>query len=1012
MIAPLLKKFFGSSNERFVKRMQPTVDAINAKEKEYQSLSEDQLKAKTQEFRDRLAKGETLEDLKIEAFATVKNTCRRLCGQEVTYMDKTEIWNMVPFDVQLVGGMVIHDGGISEMMTGEGKTLTASLPLYLNALSGKNCQLVTTNDYLAKRDSEWIGAIFRYLGLTVGCVQSMMPPELRRAQYECDITYGTNSEFGFDYLRDMGMAMSKEELVQRDHFFVIIDEIDSILIDEARTPLIISGPVAQSTHQFDKFNPHVNRVYKQQVELCNKLITEAREKLKTAVKDSDEFDEAIFDICKVRMGMPRNNQVIRILEDPDVRRAVEKKELFINSDANKSVLQEVKNELFFVINERQNDADLSDQGRSYMSPNDPDAYIIPDILELMQEIDSNEAYDDTEKIEKKREAQDQYEQKIEEMHNISQLLKAYCLYIKDIHYIVAPDDNGEDRVVIVDENTGRAMAGRRFSEGLHQALEAKENVRIERETQTMATITIQNYFRLYDKLGGMTGTAVTEAKEFKDIYGLDVMEVPTNRPCIRKDVDDRVFVTMKGKYKAIINEVKEVNAAGRPILIGTPTVEVSEILSRFLRMEKIPHRVLNARRHQEEAEIITNAGQSGAITIATNMAGRGTDIKLSEEVIKLGGLHVLGATRHDSRRIDRQLRGRCSRQGDPGSSVFYVSFEDDLLRLFADRMTGILDRMKMGMDEDESIEGRMATMMIENAQKKVENQNFMIRKRTLEYDDVMNKQREIIYEFRKDILVSDDPKVRLYDILNNTVEDQVEVLSTGRRGAYRVDQEKLEQWLGTTFPLDFDLTSFNFEQPMEIAPLADAIIKRVVSAYEEKESNTDPEQIQYLERNVMLSALDELWIKHLRAMDSLRQNVQFAGIAQKDPLIEYKQQAFQLFAELEDNISQQILSNMFRTAVSLESIEEMLHNIPMTEQSAQDVEFENLIQQLKLLQQQGMDTESVSIDDMMQMEAQPPQEEIIEAPPVRKPIERESPKVRPNDPCPCGSGKKYKVCHG
>ncbi|WDE96867.1 preprotein translocase subunit SecA [Lentisphaera profundi] len=1012
MIAPILKKLFGSSNERFVKRMQPDVDAINAKEKEYQNLSEEQLKAKTQEFRDRLAKGEELNDLMVEAFATVKNTCRRLCGQEVTYMDKSEIWNMVPFDVQLMGGMIIHNGGISEMMTGEGKTLTASLPLYLNALTGKNCQLVTTNDYLAKRDSEWIGAIFRYLGLSVGCIQSMMPPDIRGEQYKCDITYGTNSEFGFDYLRDMGMAMSKEELVQRDHFFVIIDEIDSILIDEARTPLIISGPVAESTHKFDIFNPYVSRVFKEQVAICNKLIIEAREKLKSAVKDSDEFDDVIFDICKVRMGMPRNEQVIRILEDNDVRRAVEKKELFINSDANKSVLQEVKNELYFVINERQNDADLSDKGRTFMAPDDPDAYVIPDILELLQEIDSNTEYDDSQKIEKKREAQDQYEQKIEEMHNISQLLKAYCLYIKDIHYIVAPDDNGEERVVIVDENTGRAMAGRRFSEGLHQALEAKENVRIERETQTLATITIQNYFRLYDKLGGMTGTAVTEAKEFKDIYALDVVDMPTNRPCVRNDVEDRVFVTMKGKYKAIVAEVKEVNGLGRPILIGTPTVEVSEILSRFLRMEKIPHRVLNARRHQEEAEIITNAGQRGAITIATNMAGRGTDIKLTEEVVELGGLHVLGATRHDSRRIDRQLRGRCARQGDPGSSVFYVSFEDDLLRLFADRMTGILDRMKMGMDEDESIEGRMATMMIENAQKKVENQNFMIRKRTLEYDDVMNKQREIIYELRKDILVSDDPKIRLYDILNNTIEDQIHVFSTGRRGAYRVDREKLEQWLGTTFPLDFDLAAFNFEQPLEIAPLADLIIKRVISAYEEKEGQEDPERAKYLQRNIMLSALDELWIKHLRAMDSLRQNVQFAGIAQKDPLIEYKQQAFHLFTELEDDISQQILTNMFRTAVSLESIEEMLHNIPQTQQSAQDVEFENLIQQLKLMQEQEVSPEAVSIEDMMQMDAQNQAPEFIDAPPVRKPIERESPKVRPNDPCPCGSGKKYKVCHG
>ena len=1008
MIATLFKKFFKSSNDRYVKKLQPVVDSINAKEVEYQQLSEDQLKAKTQEFRDRLANGESLDHLHVEAFAAVKNACRRLCGTEVSYMDTTETWNMIPFDVQLMGGSVMHRGGISEMMTGEGKTLTASLPLYLNALTGRNCQLVTTNDYLAKRDSEWIGTIFRYLGLTVGCIQSNMSPQERREQYGKDITYGTNSEFGFDYLRDMGMAMSKEELVQRDHYFVLIDEIDSILIDEARTPLIISGPVAQSTHQFDRFKPHVERVYKKQVELCSGLINQAREALKSAAKDSEEFDEAVLQICKVRMGMPRNAQVIRILEDSDVRRAVEKKEMSLNSDANKNFMQEVKSELYFAINERQHDADLTEKGREFLSPNDSEAYVLPDIMELLAEIDMNPELDEVQKMEKKREAQDDYEMKIEELHNVAQLLKAYCLFIKDIQYIVAEDEQGESRVVIVDEHTGRAMAGRRFSEGLHQALEAKEDVRIERETQTLATITIQNYFRLYDKLGGMTGTAVTEAEEFKDIYKLDVAEVPTNRPCIRKDSDDKVFVTMKGKYKAIVNEVREVHGQGRPILIGTPNVEVSEILSRLLRTEKIPHRVLNARRHREEAEIVANAGQQGSITIATNMAGRGTDIKLGEGVTDLGGLHVIGVTRHDSRRIDRQLRGRCSRQGDPGSSIFFVSFEDDLLRLFADRMTALLDKMKMGMDEDESIEGRMATMMIENAQKKVEGQNFSIRKRTLEYDDVMNKQREIIYELRKDILISDEPRVRMLDILRNTVEDQVNAIVTGRQGSYKIDKEKLEQWLSVTFPVDFKVDEMKLDRGADVEAIIEQIFNAVVEAYDEKEKGEDPERIQYMERHLMLSALDELWITHLRAMDDLRQNVQFAGIAQKDPLVEYKQQAFRLFADLEENMSQEILANMFRSATAIESFENMLHSIPQTEQSAQDVEIENLLNQLRLMQEHGMQSETLTIDELNEIEAPVAPEEAH----VTAPIHREGPKVRPNDPCPCGSGKKYKVCHG
>ena len=989
----LFKKIFGSSNERFVKKLQPEVDKINLQEIEYQKLTDEQLKAKTQEFKDRVQKGENLDDLLVEAFAVVKNACRRMCGSTITYCGNEEEWNMVPYDVQLIGGMVIHNGGIAEMQTGEGKTLTASLPLYLNALSGRNCQLVTTNDYLAKRDSEWIGSIFTYLGLTVGCIQNSQMPNERREQYACDITYGTNSEFGFDYLRDMGMATDVEELVQRDHYFVIIDEIDSILIDEARTPLIISGPVEKSTHRFHLLKDGIESLFKKQRDLCNSMIAKAKDDLAKAEVGSDEYKKAVMDVCLVRMGMPKNKQLMRLMEDPTVRKFVEKQELMFHSDSNRGLLQEVREELYFAINEKHHDADLTMKGRNALSPKDPDAYIIPDIVEGMQKIDSREDLSDDQKLEERQKLQEDYDIKSEEIHNISQLLKAYCLYEKDVQYIV-----DEDKVIIVDENTGRSMPGRRFSEGLHQALEAKEGVTIEKETQTLATITIQNYFRLYDKLGGMTGTAETEAGEFKEIYKLDVAAIPTNRPCQRIDENDRIFKSQRDKYSALVTEIKETHATGRPILVGTPTVEVSEVISRYLKREKIPHNVLNARRHAQEAEVISKAGHQGAITIATNMAGRGTDIKLAPGMAELGGLKVIGAARHDSRRIDRQLRGRCARQGDPGSTVFFISLEDKLMRLFgSDRITGVLE--KLGMKDGEQLESGMLTKVIERAQKRVEQQNFSQRKRTLEYDDVMNMQRNIIYDLRKDILKAESPKERLFDVVANTMEDKMaSCMKPGRSGKMNVDIDEIKVWMSSTFPINIDYSKINFDGTETAESVAGKFMAQIKSEYERKEKLEDPERIRWLEQHIMLTAIDTHWKEHLHAMDHLRQSVMFSHMAQKDPLIEYKQQAFVLFDELTANIAQEVLNNMFRSATTLEAIEELLHSIPQFTMSAEDVERAEMERAIEEMKRAGRS-------------AGAPQEEEYEEVRVEQYV-RDEAKVGRNDPCPCGSGQKYKKCHG
>src|SRR5256714_1648417 len=743
MVGWILKKILGSKNQRELKRLMPIVHRINEFDEQYKSLSDEALRAKTAVWKEELAKLESLEDqwkrldeILPEAFAVVKNAARRLKerGHTFTVCDQPMKWDMVHFDVQLIGGIVLHRGKIAEMATGEGKTLVATLPLYLNALTGRGVHLVTVNDYLARRDAEWMGQLYSFLGLTVGCIQHDQPPDVRREQYAMDITYGTNSEFGFDYLRDNGMATTREQQVQRGYNYAIVDEVDSILIDEARTPLIISGPSTVSTHQYDKWRPLVDQLVRKQTMLVNRLASDAM-----AAFEKGEMEQGGLLLFKVKLGQPRNKQLLRMMEDPEKRRAIDKAELSFYSDTRKEELFALKEELFFTIDEKSNEADLSEQGRAFLNPDDPNAFVLPDLISEFTEIDLDPSLSDEEKDKKKTERQQLCDTQAERIHNISQLLKAYCLFEKDVQYVIE-----ENKVIIVDEFTGRKMPARRWSDGLHQAVEAKEGVQIDRETQTLATITIQNYFRLYQKLAGMTGTAQTEANEFHDIYKLDVAVIPTNRPVARKDSNDRIYKTRREKYNAVINEIKECHGKAQPVLVGTVSVEASELLSRMLKRERIPHNVLNAKFHMQEAEIVARAGQPGTVTISTNMAGRGTDIKLGQGVAHKGGLYVIGTERHESRRIDRQLRGRCARQGDPGASRFYVSFEDDLMRNFgaADRMTKIMERF--GLEEGQEMEHPWLNKSMETAQKRVEQGNYLIRKHTLDMDDVMNNQREAV----------------------------------------------------------------------------------------------------------------------------------------------------------------------------------------------------------------------------------------------------------------------------
>src|SRR5213083_1948601 len=811
MIGFIIRKIVGSKNDREVRRLRPLVAKINGIESALQAQPPEALREKTAAWKERLSKIEDNAELAVvlneilpEAFAVVKNACRRLCGQEIVVRGHPLKWEMIPFDVQLIGGYALHSGRIAEMATGEGKTLVATLPVYLNALTGRGVHIVTVNDYLAARDSEWMGAVYQFLGLTVGCILHDQPPSVRREQYNCDITYGTNAEFGFDYLRDNGMATSKEEQVQRGHYYAIVDEVDSILIDEARTPLIISGPaVINVDNQYDKFKPQVESLVHAQERLCDRFLSEA-EALVRQLRPADGSNPAAPEalereigllLYRVKMGQPRSEGLLKLLEDPDNLRLMNKAELELHADQSKKELYAQKEELYFAMEEKSHDADLTEKGRNFLSPKDPNAFVLPDLTTIFHEIDAGPEADARKRLEMKAKIQAEFEARAQQIHCIAQLLKAYCLYLKDVQYVLQ-----DNKVIIVDENTGRLMTGRRWSDGLHQAVEAKEGVEIERETQTLATITIQNYFRLYRKLAGMTGTAETEAQEFFDIYKLGVLVIPTNKPVARKDANDSVYKTRREKYSAVLNEIQGIHGQGRPILVGTISVEVSELLSRMLKKEGIVHSVLNAKYHQQEAEIVARAGQRGSVTIATNMAGRGTDIKLGTGVAEVGGLHVIGTERHEARRIDRQLRGRCARQGDPGSSHFFISLEDDLMRLFgSDRIVKYME--KMGLEEDQELEHPLLNRSIGQAQKRVEQHNFQIRKRTLEYDDVMNKQREVIYGFRNEIIHATDVRDRLMDIMEEVVIQKVEEFTKAEFDANEWQVRALADWVNLNFPL-------------------------------------------------------------------------------------------------------------------------------------------------------------------------------------------------------------------
>jgi preprotein translocase subunit SecA len=1019
MIA-FIKMIFGSRNDREVKKFWPVVRRINELEAGLQRLSDDELRRKTTDWKARLAQIEdkrelagALDEILPEAFAVVKNACRRLTERktEVVVRGRPVVWEMIPFDVQLIGGMTLHKGKIAEMATGEGKTLVATMPICLNALTGRGVHVVTVNDYLAARDSEWMGAIYKFLGLTVGCILHDQTPQVRREQYQCDITYGTNAEFGFDYLRDNGMAVRKEDQVQRGHFYAIVDEVDSILIDEARTPLIISGP---SLHTFDEqyaqWKPTVESLVRAQERLCGRFLSEAEALIKklnpadgSNVPDAAALENEIGRLLfRVKTGQPKSEGLLKFLENPENLRLMNQAELDLHRDQKKVELYREKEELLFAIDEKSHEADLTEKGRNVVSPKDPEAFVLPDLTTLLHEIDTGTETDARKRMEAKTKLQQDFETKAQKIHSISQLLKAYSLYQKDVEYVVQ-----ENKVIIVDEHTGRLMSGRRWSDGLHQAVEAKEGVAIERETQTLATITIQNYFRLYKKLAGMTGTAETEATEFLDIYKLGVLTIPTNQPNIRKDTHDSVYKTRREKFNAVVAEIKELHALGRPILVGTVSVEASEMLSRMLKREGLIHSVLNAKYHEQEAEIISRAGQRGAVTIATNMAGRGTDIKLGPGVTEVGGLHVLGTERHESRRIDRQLRGRCSRQGDPGSSHFFISLEDDLMRLFgSDRIVKMME--KMGLEEGQELSHPLLNRSIQQAQKRVEQHNFQIRKRTLEYDDVMNKQREVIYGFRNEIINAADVRDRLMDILEEVVILKIDQFTDADAEPNEWKVRQLADWVNLNFPLGMPEAEiikaadsgketpvpgsmFAGLSPAQFA-VCNFISDSIRKSYEIKISFEQPEKLAVVERYTILSAIDKLWQEHLYEMDSLRYSIGLRGYGQRDPLVEYKAEAYKIFDELMVNVKSEICHNIFRSASSMMAFENFLRNIPQQTKHDPTSAFGT-----------PANPDQTKPSDMVS--------EAAAAAEKAKPV-RTGPKVGRNDSCPCGSGKKFKHCCG
>jgi preprotein translocase subunit SecA len=1001
MLSKVMTAIFGDKNEREVKKIVPMVEMINQHYEKYQKLSDSELQQKTPEFKERLANGETLDDILPEAFAAVKDTCRRLMGQKWLVTGREIEWDMIPFDVQLIGAVVLHQGKIAEMATGEGKTLVATMPLYLNALEGKGAHLVTVNDYLAQRDSEWMGEIFKFLGLTVGVILNQMNSAQRREAYNCDITYGTNNEYGFDYLRD-NMSVSPEDIVQvRSHHYAIIDEVDSVLIDEARTPLIISGPVEHSTHVYDQVQPIVERLVKVQTRYVNSLIADAEKLL-----EEDNNGDAGLKLLIAQRGAPKNRRLTKLFQDGGIKKLVFDIESAFMRDKK---LHEVDEELYYVIEEKRNLIDLTDKGRNELSPNNPEEFVLPDITEEFSRLEGDESLSNVQKMEQKNKLQLEYAQKNEKLHNISQLLKAYSLFEKDVDYVVT-----EGKVLIVDEFTGRIMYGRRYSDGLHQALEAKENVKIEGETQTLATITLQNYFRLYDKLAGMTGTAETEAGEFWDIYKLEVVVVPTNKPIRRDDNEDVIYRTKREKFNAVIDEIEELHKAGRPVLVGTISVETSETLSRMLKRRHIPHEVLNAKYHQQEAGIVAKAGQAGSVTIATNMAGRGTDIKLGKGVVKCGrtcfteestgninfnnksigeckedlicGLHIVGTERHESRRIDRQLRGRSGRQGDPGSSRFYLSLEDELMRLFgSDRMIRVMDRL--GAGEGEVITHPMVTRAIGKAQKRVEMQNFAIRKHLLEYDDVMNKQREVIYSRRRKALMGEHTREDLQNIMDEFLDAQFEKFVDERQHPEDWDLTGLQEIVLRSLLVDINLLEDKIYS-MSVDEMRDFIEEEAFKLLDIKEKQVGSKLIEDFGKYVSLRIIDDNWKDHLHQMDLLKEGINLRAYGQKDPLVEYKGEAYHMFVDLIDTINQKTLEMLWRT----EFVE-----APQTHRGAP--------RQVRLVHR---DSTNLGYQEGEKSDIQKAgQQRGDKAQPVRV-----TEKVGRNDPCPCGSGKKYKKCHG
>lgn len=1004
-----------------------------------------------------------LDEVLPTAFAIVKETARRFAENEEVTVTATEfdrqlaatkdfvrieddkaiyqnhwiaggndtVWNMIHYDVQLFGGVVLHKGKIAEMATGEGKTLVATLPVFLNALTGNGVHVVTVNDYLAKRDSEWMGPLYMFHGLSVDCIDKHQPnSDARRKAYMADITFGTNNEFGFDYLRD-NMAISPKDLVQRQHNYAIVDEVDSVLIDDARTPLIISGPVPKGDDQlFEQLRPQVERLVEAQKRIATQYLADAKRLI--ASDDKKEQEEGFLALYRSHKCLPKNKPLIKFLSEQGIKAGMLKTEEIYMEQNNKR-MHEVTDPLYFVIDEKLNSVDLTDKGVDLISGNaaDPTFFVLPDITAQLSALENETELTDEQRLEKKDTLMTNYAVKSERVHTINQLLKAYTMFEKDDEYVVI-----DGQVKIVDEQTGRIMEGRRYSDGLHQAIEAKEGVKVEAATQTFATITLQNYFRMYHKLSGMTGTAETEAGELWDIYKLDVVVIPTNRPIARNDMNDRVYKTKREKYKAVIEEIEKMVAAGRPVLVGTTSVEISEMLSKMLAMRKIEHSVLNAKLHQKEADIVAKAGLKCAVTIATNMAGRGTDIKLSPEVKAAGGLAIIGTERHESRRVDRQLRGRAGRQGDPGSSVFFVSLEDDLMRLFSsDRIASVMD--KLGFKEGEMIEHSMISKSIERAQKKVEENNFGIRKRLLEYDDVMNKQRTVVYTKRRHALMGErigmDIVNMIWDRSANAVEApdyencKMDVLQTlAMEMPFNEEEfrnEKKEDLADKTFDAAMALFKRKTERMAQIAypvikqvyetqghmyeniliPITDGKRMYNISCNLKKAYETEcKEVVKSFEKSILLHVIDEAWKENLRELDDLKHSVQNASYEQKDPLLIYKLESVNLFDAMVDKINNQTISILMRG------------QIPMQEgpaDNAQAAQHHVEVRQAAPEQRQDMSKYREQKADLNDPHQQAAAAQDTREQPKREPIRAEK-TVGRNDPCPCGSGKKYKNCHG